>query len=95
MMPEASLSGRLTLYRATSFPTAWEEHSVALRRPLVDASLVEWQGRWYLLGSDHTRRGATLHGARRHLDAGRRRAGQGSGSVGLRLCRCSTPPANL
>lgn len=38
---------------------------MALRRPLVDASLVEWQGRWYLLGSDHSRRGATPHGARR------------------------------
>lgn len=35
-----------------------------LPRPLIDASLVEWQGRWYLLGSDHTRRGAFKNGGR-------------------------------
>ncbi|KAL4451194.1 hypothetical protein ABPG77_009266 [Micractinium sp. CCAP 211/92] len=65
MLPEASQSGRLTLYRATDFPLAWQEDRLLLPRPLIDASLVEWQGRWYLLGSDHTRRGAFKNG---HLE---------------------------
>lgn len=64
MLPEASGSGRLSLYRATDFPLAWQEDRLLLPRPLIDASLVEWGGRWYLLGSDHTRPGAMKNGAR-------------------------------
>lgn len=65
MLPEASGSGRLSLYRATDFPLAWQEDRLLLPRPLIDASLVEWGGRWYLLGSDHTRPGAMKNG---HLE---------------------------
>ena len=62
MLPEASRSGQLLLYRATDFPLAWQQDRLLLPRPLIDASIVEWQGRWYLLGSDHTRRGARHNG---------------------------------
>lgn len=64
MLPEGSGSGRLTLYRATQFPLVWEEERVLLPRPLVDASLVEWQGRWYLLASDLAQQGAVKNGER-------------------------------
>ena len=62
MLPEGSGSGRLTLYRATRFPLVWEEERVLEPRPLVDASLVEWQGRWYLLASDLAQPGAVKNG---------------------------------
>ena len=62
MLPEGSLSGQLTLYRATDFPLAWQPERVLLERPLIDASMVKWEGRWYLLGSDHSARSAVKHG---------------------------------
>lgn len=77
MMPEGSGSGRLTLYRATQFPLAWEEERVLVPRPLVDASLVEWQGRWYLLASDLAQPGAVKNGERR---------GQGTAAPLSRCC---------
>ena len=65
MMPEGSGSGQLALYRATQFPLAWARDRVLVPRPLVDASMAAWQGHWYLLASDHTRRGAVKSG---HLE---------------------------
>ncbi|KAI7844140.1 hypothetical protein COHA_002275 [Chlorella ohadii] len=62
MLPEGSGSGRLTLYRAAQFPLVWEEERVLVPRPLVDASLVEWQSRWYLLASDLAQPGAAKNG---------------------------------
>ena len=56
-------SGALRLYRATdSTLLHWELDRVLLHRPLIDTSLVEWEGRWYMFTSDvvsdrHTRRG--------------------------------------
>jgi hypothetical protein len=57
MMPEGSESGSLRLYRAVDYPLRWELEKDLIKKPLVDASLVEWQGRWYLFASDPSRRG--------------------------------------
>lgn len=49
MLPEAHRSGRLTLYRATDFPTRWEAaHVLALDHVAVDATPVFHDGRWWL-----------------------------------------------
>ncbi|GAB4815338.1 hypothetical protein N2152v2_002384 [Parachlorella kessleri] len=58
MLPEASGSGQLQLYRAKSFPLHWVLDRVLLERPLVDASPVQWAGRWWMFASDPRRRSA-------------------------------------
>ena len=55
MMPEGSGSGSLRLYRAVEYPLKWELVQEMVNKPLIDASIVEWQGRWYLLASDPVR----------------------------------------
>lgn len=55
MMPEGQASRALRLYRAVEFPLKWEFDRVLVDRPLVDATLVEWEGRWWLFASDHVR----------------------------------------
>lgn len=52
MLPEAFGSGGLRLYRAKRFPLEWELERVLVDRPLVDTSLVEWEGRWWMFTSD-------------------------------------------
>ncbi|KAL4442485.1 hypothetical protein ABPG77_005069 [Micractinium sp. CCAP 211/92] len=52
MLPEGHASGSLRLYVADDFPLRWRFHSALLPRPMIDASLVQWQGRWYLFASD-------------------------------------------
>ena len=41
MLPEASGSGGLRLYRAEEFPMVWKLDRLLLDKPLIDASLVE------------------------------------------------------
>jgi hypothetical protein len=55
MLPEGSKSGSLHLYRATDFPTGWERERVLLQAPLVDASLAQWGGRWWMFASNTVR----------------------------------------
>eukprot|EP00887_Chlorella_sp_A99_P007508 scaffold2.g7508.t1 len=62
MLPETSKSGALYLYRAAEFPLRWERAASLINRPLVDASLVEWQGLWYMFASDHSRSFARPNG---------------------------------
>jgi hypothetical protein len=57
MMPEGSGSGSLRLYRAVDYPLRWAIEKELINKPLVDASLVEWKGRWYLFASDPSRPG--------------------------------------
>lgn len=53
MLPENAAAGRLTLYRAKRFPDLWEEHSVLIPdRALHDATLLEKDGRWWLLANE-------------------------------------------
>lgn len=49
MLPEACGSGRLTLYRARSFPWDWEPHAVLpLDGPVIDATPLWHDGLWWL-----------------------------------------------
>jgi hypothetical protein len=49
MLPEARRSGRLTLYRANSFPFEWSaELTIPLPRDAVDATPLFWNGKWWL-----------------------------------------------
>lgn len=48
MLPEAYKSGKLTLYRAAQFPDRWEPVATLLDAPAIDASVVQYQGRWWM-----------------------------------------------
>lgn len=53
LMPENAAAGRLTFYRARRFPDLWEEHSVPIPdRALHDATLIQKDGRWWLLANE-------------------------------------------
>ncbi len=56
LLPEATASGALTLYRATAFPHAWERHAELLSGvSVVDPTLLEHAGRWWLFVGMHGR----------------------------------------
>ena len=60
MLPEASASGRLTLYRATDFPSAWVADSVLIEgREISDATLLDHGGRLWLFATDRDGYGST------------------------------------
>ena len=49
MLPEASRSGQLTLYRAVDFPWRWEAaHRIVLDCVPIDATPLHHAGRWWL-----------------------------------------------
>lgn len=49
MLPEASLSGEITLYRAVEFPHRWERHSVLVSGvEAADATIVQHNGSWHM-----------------------------------------------
>ncbi|GMG99453.1 hypothetical protein Nepgr_001293 [Nepenthes gracilis] len=62
MMPESSKKGELRLYRARSFPLQWELERVLMKKPLVDAFIVEYGNKFWLFGSDHSGFGAKKNG---------------------------------
>lgn len=51
MLPEASASGRLTLYRATRFPDRWTAEAVLLEGEISDATLLEQGGSLWLFAT--------------------------------------------
>lgn len=52
MIPEGAASGSVDLYECQGDPGNWAHRRTLLPdTPLVDASIVEWQGRWWLFGS--------------------------------------------
>lgn len=56
MLPEASASRGLTLYRAVDFPTRWEAAArIALDHVPVDATLFHDRGRWWIFYSSADR----------------------------------------
>lgn len=64
MLPEASRSGRLTLYRASQFPFEWKPAAVLEIEPdAVDATPFLYQGRWWLVYGvvGQGRRSCALH----------------------------------
>jgi hypothetical protein len=52
MIPENAAEGHLPLYRASRFPDLWEECGTLLDVPLQDATLIEWEGCFWLLGNE-------------------------------------------
>lgn len=60
MLPEASAGKELVLYRAAAFPDKWERHTVLITGMAVsDATLIEHEGRFWLLATDATSGGST------------------------------------
>ncbi|XP_058073903.1 glucosamine inositolphosphorylceramide transferase 1-like [Magnolia sinica] len=57
MMPEGSERGDLRLYRATEFPLLWTLEKVLINRPLIDTSLIQYEGYHWLFTSDFSRFG--------------------------------------
>jgi hypothetical protein len=51
LVPEASQSGRVAAYRAVDFPWTWELDRVIIDTGLVDPTLLEHDGRWWLFGN--------------------------------------------
>ncbi|XP_062214953.1 glucosamine inositolphosphorylceramide transferase 1-like [Phragmites australis] len=62
MMPESSKNGNLRLYRAVDFPLKWKLEKVLLEKPLVDSVIINYQGSYWLLGSDLSSYGAKQTG---------------------------------
>jgi hypothetical protein len=61
MLPETSAAGELVLYEAVEFPRSWQRVKALLPDvPAVDASVVEYEGRWWMFagilgrGQNHT-----------------------------------------
>ncbi|MFZ4124746.1 MAG: glucosamine inositolphosphorylceramide transferase family protein [Rickettsiales bacterium] len=64
MLPEAHRSGRLTLYRTVDFPSRWEVVASLLDLPVIDASVIQCQDRWWMffaLAGEHGRAMNELH----------------------------------
>lgn len=62
MMPESSQKGELRLYRAVNFPLEWTLDKVIMKKPLVDAFIINYDGKYWLFGSDHSGFGARKNG---------------------------------
>ncbi|MCO5556846.1 hypothetical protein L7F22_010400 [Adiantum nelumboides] len=62
MMPEGSEKGDLRLYRALNFPLEWTLERILVKRPLIDATLVEHNGDFWMFASDFHRFGAQRNG---------------------------------
>lgn len=53
MLPETEAAGRVEFYVADEFPHRWSLHSTLMDQArIVDATLLEHQGRWYLFASE-------------------------------------------
>ena len=59
MLPEASASGRLTLYRAVDFPNRWRAEADLLEGEISDATLLEQDGRLWLFATSRDGLGST------------------------------------
>ncbi|KAM0852868.1 hypothetical protein ACQ4PT_051472 [Festuca glaucescens] len=62
MMPESSKNGDLRLYRALDFPLTWKLEKVLMEKSLVDSVIINFQGSYWLLGSDLSSYGAKQNG---------------------------------
>ena len=52
MVPEESDLGRgsVNLYEATDFPRGWVKRATLINRPFADATLLKYDGHWYMAG---------------------------------------------
>ncbi|KAJ6835471.1 glycosyltransferase family protein 64 protein C5 [Iris pallida] len=62
MMPEGNKKGELRLYHATDFPLKWKLEKVLLKKPLIDSFIIDYQGYYWLFGSDFSAFGAKKNG---------------------------------
>ncbi|XP_039829551.1 glucosamine inositolphosphorylceramide transferase 1-like isoform X2 [Panicum virgatum] len=62
MVPESSKKGNLRLYYAVDFPFNWKLEKVLMERPLVDSVVINFQGSYWLLGSDISSYGSKQRG---------------------------------
>ncbi|KAK1645224.1 hypothetical protein QYE76_063029 [Lolium multiflorum] len=62
MVPESSKNGDLRLYRALDFPLTWKLEKILLEKPLVDSVIINFQGSYWLLGSDLSSYGGKQNG---------------------------------
>ncbi|MQL92100.1 hypothetical protein Taro_024715 [Colocasia esculenta] len=62
LMPEGSKKGDLRLYRAVDFPLKWVLEKVILDKPLIDSFIVDYQGMYWLFGSDFRGSGIKKNG---------------------------------
>jgi hypothetical protein len=51
MIPESQQAGCVVLYRARRFPDDWVPETTLLKGRLVDSTVFEFDGRWWLFGS--------------------------------------------
>lgn len=54
MMPDSSKKGGLRVYRALNFPLQWKLEKVIMKRRLVNPSITNYDGKYWLFGSDHS-----------------------------------------
>ena len=59
MLPEASASGRLTLYRAATFPDRWVAEKALIEGEISDATLLDHGGLLWLFATDRDGYGST------------------------------------
>ncbi|KAG8380586.1 hypothetical protein BUALT_Bualt06G0030900 [Buddleja alternifolia] len=62
MMPEGSANGDLRLYRAINFPLKWTLEKIIMKKPLIDSYIIPHEGKFWLLGSDHSGIGTQRNG---------------------------------
>jgi hypothetical protein len=60
MVPETLAAGAVRLYRAVSFPWEWVCVGELVRGDFADASVVHWEGRWWLFACSTPYRHDTL-----------------------------------
>jgi hypothetical protein len=61
MIPESGAAGKVCLYKSDEFPRKWVLKKVLLEAELYDATLVQHEGRWYLLGTQKPFPGNSPH----------------------------------
>uniref|UniRef100_A0A1D1ZVJ1 Uncharacterized protein n=1 Tax=Auxenochlorella protothecoides TaxID=3075 RepID=A0A1D1ZVJ1_AUXPR len=59
MVPEGYQSGALRVYIAEEFPLKWRFLAKLHPQPLIDASIVEFEGRWWLFATDASASGSS------------------------------------
>jgi hypothetical protein len=54
-VPETAQAGRVEAWRCGALPDRWERAHVLVEAPVVDPTVVEWNGRWWLFGTRRDR----------------------------------------
>lgn len=54
-IPETAQAGRVQAWRCLRFPGRWEPGPVLLNAPVLDPTIVEWQGTWWMFGTRRDR----------------------------------------